>query len=377
MVQVLHINSNYLTSKLHENLLDCLEKRNVHSTVFMPIKKETAANFLYESKHDVHSPVAFRNIDKFVFTYKQMKIYEKLKETIRVEEYPVIHAHTLFTDGNIAYQLNQEYGIPYVVTVRGYTDINGFFRLRPNLRNIGRKILAKASKIIFLSEVNKDQLLDKYIRDEKLKTNILKKAEVIPNGIDDFYFENEGQPKQLTSKESLSFLQVGKIMPLKNALGSIEGISKYSSKTDRDSKLTLVGEVIDKDYAQRLKEIGGDMVSLKNPVTPTVLMNIYQEHDIFIMPSFSETFGLVYPEAMSQGLPVIYTKGQGFDGQFEDGHVGYPVVAGDSKDIAKKIELIVGNYEQVSRNALEAYKEFNWNILSERYRSIYFDLIED
>ena len=38
---------------------------------------------------------------------------------------------------------------------------------------------------------------------------------------------------------------------------------------------------------------------------------IYRENDIYVMPSIIETFGLVYAEAMSQGLPVIYTRGQG------------------------------------------------------------------
>ena len=59
-----------------------------------------------------------------------------------------------------------------------------------------------------------------------------------------------------------------------------------------------------------------------------IILHLYQrknliefigENDIFVMPSINETFGLVYAEAMSQGLPVIYTKGQGFDKQFNDG----------------------------------------------------------
>ena len=40
----------------------------------------------------------------------------------------------------------------------------------------------------------------------------------------------------------------------------------------------------------------------------------------FCLPSHAETFGLVYVEAMSQGLPIIY-EGQGFDKQFQDGEV--------------------------------------------------------
>ena len=39
------------------------------------------------------------------------------------------------------------------------------------------------------------------------------------------------------------------------------------------------------------------------------------------MPSKYETFGLVYPEAMSRGIPIVYTKNQGFDKYFEDGEI--------------------------------------------------------
>lgn len=55
------------------------------------------------------------------------------------------------------------------------------------------------------------------------------------------------------------------------------------------------------------------------------------------MPSFTESFGLVYAEAMSQGLPVIYSKGQGFDGQFAEGVVGYHVDAHDPEELCENI----------------------------------------
>lgn len=340
----------------------------------MPIKSETKDRFLFESKHDVYSPIAFRNIDKFVFTYKQRKIYQKLIQMIRVEEYSVIHAHTLFTDGNIAYKLNKKYGIPYVITVRGHTDVDNFLKIRINLRNRGRKILANASKIIFMSEMNKNKLLDNYITNEELKLNISNKSEIIPNGIEDFYFENEGLPKKLDPKKKLSFLQVGKIIPLKNGLGSIEAIQKYQVQTNKEVELKFVGKIIDQDYSRKLKEKGGEMITHQNSVSVPELVDIYQEHDIYIMPSISETFGLVYPEAMSQGLPVIYTKNQGFDKQFEDGYVGYPVIAEDTDDIAEKIQLVVENYEEISRNVLKAYKKYNWGILSSKFATIYTKL---
>lgn len=377
MIQVLHINSNYLTSKLHENLLDRLENNLIHNTVYMPIKEETKGNFLYESKYEVYSPVAFKNIDKFVFTYKQNKIYKKLHETIDVAKVDMVHAHTLFTDGNIAYKLYKDYGIPYVVTVRGYTDIDSFFKIRVNLRKRGREILKNASKIIFLSETNKNDLLNQYIPDKSLKKDILDKSLIVPNGIDDYFFENQGIPRTLDSKKPIRFIQVGKIIPLKNGLGSVKGIQIFSETTGQEAELTFVGKKVDETYAEKIEDEGKQMVTYKGLVQMEELVEVFRQHDIFIMPSFSETFGLVYPEAMSQGLPVIYTKGQGFDGQYEDGHVGYPVNADNPKDIANKIKLIVDNYDEISKNAVSAYKKFNWDNLSQNYINIYSNITRD
>ena len=89
------------------------------------------------------------------------------------------------------------------------------------------------------------------------------------------------------------------------------------------------------------------------------------------MPSRRETFGLVYVEAMSQGLPVIYTKGQGFDGHFSEGEVGYRVVYNNSKEIAHRILDIQKDYSDISKRAFTHARKFNWNDLSEEYVKIY------
>jgi len=370
-MNVLHINSNYLTSKLHENLIDKIESEDLHNTIYMPIKEEKKDEFLFESKHEVYSPVAFNNIDKFIFTYKQRKILKKLHDVIQPKEYDIVHAHTLFTDGNIALKLREDYGIPYVVTVRGYTDIESFFKVRINLRGKGRKILEKASKVIFLSDLNREQLLSQYISSEALKDEIMNKSVILPNGIDDFWFENENSPKSLDDKKNLEFIQVGKIYKRKNILGSIEGIKMFDTQHNNSSNLTVVGGVEDKGYAESVQAENELSVQMISQTPREELIQMYREHDIFIMPSFQETFGLVYPEAMSQGLPVIYSKGQGFDNQFSDGEVGYPVESDNPQDIAEKIELILNNYEKISKRALENYQKFNWDVLSKRYIEIY------
>ena len=94
MVNVFHINSNYLTSKLHENLIEKLENRGINNTVYMPIKKDTLDEFLYESKFDVQSPVTFKDRDKFIFTWKQHKIIKKMEELYDFKNIDIIHAHS-------------------------------------------------------------------------------------------------------------------------------------------------------------------------------------------------------------------------------------------------------------------------------------------
>ncbi|GAF71811.1 unnamed protein product, partial [marine sediment metagenome] len=97
----------------------------------------------------------------------------------------------------------------------------------------------------------------------------------------------------------------------------------------------------------------------------------YRESDIFIMPSQKETFGLVYGEAMSQGLPIIYSKGQGIDGYFKEGKVGYSVNPNDTNDIIKKIELILENYHNISKNCHDMVEKFSWENIARTYHNIY------
>lgn len=49
-----------------------------------------------------------------------------------------------------------------------------------------------------------------------------------------------------------------------------------------------------------------------------ILKEYYNNAVIFTMPSSYETFGLVYVEAMLQGLPILYTHNEGIDGFYDE-----------------------------------------------------------
>ena len=89
------------------------------------------------------------------------------------------------------------------------------------------------------------------------------------------------------------------------------------------------------------------------------------------MPSFTESFGLVYVEAMSQGLPVVYSEGQGFDAQFPEGTVGYHVSAHDVQSVADGIEKVLKNFDTIASNTVSSARIFNWKEITARYDAIY------
>lgn len=98
---------------------------------------------------------------------------------------------------------------------------------------------------------------------------------------------------------------------------------------------------------------------------------------VFSLVSHHESFGLVYLEALTQNLPVLYTKNEGFDKYFVDGTVGYSVNSKDGIDLIKKTNMIIDNYSQIQNNLNELNKEaFSWEQNAEYHNEVYLKIIK-
>ena len=365
-MKILHINCNYIGTTLHQLMAEELDKKNIKNEVFVPTYNKNIA--VIKPNDNVYVSECYNKWDRFFFDYKQKKIIEAIEAHYDVASADLIHAYTLFTDGNAARVLSEKYHIPYVVAVRN-TDVNDFFRLRKNLKNRGIKNLIKADKVFFLSESYKKTVFDKYLS-KKNREIVSKKVEVIPNGIDDFWFENFNGDKNKNRDKEINLVYAGVINRNKNITATQEAM-KILRQKGIECNLTVVGKVLDKKIYEI---VTSDAYTKVLPATDKKnLINIYRCADIFVMPSITESFGLVYAEAMTQGLPVIYTAGQGFDGQFEEGSVGYSVNCHDANDIADKIVKCVKNYSSISKNLVGVYK-FKWDKICDKYIDIYKEI---
>lgn len=362
-MRVLHINCNYIGTTLHQLMVENLERLGCENRVFVPTYDRRLS--VIQPNENVNVCECFRKWDRLLFDYKQDKILGALEREERVAEYDLIHAYTLFTDGNCARRLSKRYGIPYVVAVRN-TDVNDFFRLIPHLRRRGVKTMRQASAVFFLSEAYRKQVFENYIP-KKYHAALMGKCHIIPNGIDEFWFENKPE-KENKVGDIIKLIYAGRIDRNKNIPTTQKAMELLRERGYRLS-LTVVGRVEDQKIYEQIKR--DPYTECLPPHPKETLLGLYRGHHLFVMPSFTESFGLVYAEAMSQGLPVIYSQGQGFDNQFPEGVVGFHVNAHDAQSVADAIERVVQNFSKIAPNTVAAARRFNWSEISARYDRIY------
>lgn len=374
-MNILQINSNYINSALHRAMIEHLNSDDIHTTIFCPTWDQRKAENFSVNKNEIIS-VCFKKWDRIFFFLKQRKIRKALcGECGDIGRFDLIHALTLFTDGNTAYELHKKYGLPYFVAVRN-TDLNVFFRLKPWLRPRGGAIMRNARGIFFLSKTYRDLVLS--IMPKNHKGSIEEKSYIVPNGIDDFWLKRKFFDRniELTNKhilnKQINVICVGTIDRNKN-ISTVQRALHLMRQGGWNISFKVIGKIVDPSEYSRI--ISDNLTIYNPPVDKTELILHYREGDIFVLASHTETFGLVYAEAMSQGLPVIYTKGQGFDGQFPEGEVGYSVNDRNPFEIAEAIKKVCMDYSRFSKNALDLVDKFDWNKICTTYRALFSEAL--
>lgn len=203
---------------------------------------------------------------------------------------------------------------------------------------------------------------------DSYKEEIKNKSIVLPNGIDNFWINNKVDKKEQPIKNKIKIIYVGVINSNKNIETTIMACKKLI-KLGYEVSYTIVGKIVENKYYNLIKKYS--FIKYIPHCKKEELIIHYRQANIFIMPSKHETFGLVYAEAMSQGLPVIYTRGQGFDGQFSEGEVGYSIQYDSVDEIIIKIKDILNKYELISNNCVQEVVKFDWDKISREYTRIY------
>ena len=306
-------------------------------------------------------------LDRLSYFGKQEKAFRAFMEAFPGLPFDVLHAHSLFSNGYVAWRVKRKTGLPYVTAVRS-GDIKAFFGRMPLLRPLGLRILREAARVVFLSENHRREVLEKYVP-ERDRAALEAKTLVIPNGIAALFLEDPGAPRAWDGRDrKVRLLTVGLVNPRKNQLAVCRAAEELQ-KRGYAVEYRVIGRRADEDYARRAADC--PCAALLPPMPQAALIGEYRRADVYAMPSVRETFGLAYAEAMSQGLPVLYTRGQGFDGQTPEGAAGYAVAADDAQSLADAVERVLRERERLSAGALAQAARFDWEAIARIYAQIY------
>lgn len=372
---ILHINSYGLYNNLFDNLYKEQLKHGIRLKVYEFGAEGTQGNAVFIPdglKQNIIRDFNFKKWHRVFFHVKHNKVFSAVQRVMDdFSEYSVVHAHSLFSNGYIALRIKQKYQIPYVVAVRN-TDVNDFFKKMLFLRPLGVKILKEAEFVIFLSDSYKDKVLSQYVPDS-MRGDIEKKCRVIPNGIDDFWFKNINNKAKTVHKEAIKLITAGAVNNNKNHSTVIEAC-KILINLGYSVDYRIIGKAEDKELLEKI--VSNKFVRYSDAKPKEQLIDEFSSSNIFVMPSHTETFGLVYAEAISQGLPVLYTRGQGFDRQFPEGVVGFSVDDNNPNEIADRIRSIINDYEQLSQNCPRCSYIFKWEDIALSYIDLYKGMIK-
>lgn len=374
-LNILHICNDFCGSKVHTNLYKELDKLGVKQTVFNPIRivnKNTIGCNEFEAKHTqfIYSPVV-RRIHHYVYHIKKYCVFKSMLKLLNVKKFNLIHATTLLTDGGLAYMLYKRYHTPYIVAVRD-TDLNGFLNKLPHTWFDARKILLNAQQIFFISPA-----LKKQFEAHKVIKPIIKKIQdkivIQPNGIDDYYLDYI----KTTQHVGTDIIYIGDFSNRKNVGRLIDAVLNLRDKDKfKDIKLTLVGGGNNEnDYVEKMIHLHPECIKHLGKINSKErLCDILCQNSIFAMPSITETFGLVYLEALSQNLAVLYTKGQGIDGLFSSS-VGIAVNPFSVEEITSALQELLENRATYSNKDID-FTQFRWSLIAKRYYTYYKQILE-
>lgn len=349
-MRVLHISNDYYNSGVYQTLHRGFLQHGLDSVFFVPMRYDDPPRG-FPGVLEAH---CFHKRDRYLYMNKQRKIYREFRGAVEQQKPDLLHGYFLFSGGIHCLWAKREFGIPYTITVQD-TDINTIYRWLAHLRGLGWEILREASMIFFVSDAYQAFVMEHFVpADDHEK--VAQKCRILPFAVDPFWTAHADSSPHPPHDGPIRLLTVGVVNRRKNQRGTVEAV-RLLEQQGIAAELTVIGAAEDATLDREICKHG--FVRRIQKLPKEELIAEYRRADLFVLPSLTESFGLVYAEALSQGLPVLYSAGQGFDKQFPEGYVGYHVDARAPKNIASCIQTALQEYNALQEHCGNAVTRFS------------------
>ncbi len=202
--------------------------------------------------------------------------------------------------------------------------------------------IANKAKYIYFPSIALKEESKKYLF---LKNN-LRKCYFLPNPLNDYWINNIYKFDNLAIINK-KILFVGSFDINKNLL-TVFNAGSVLYQYRKDFRIEFVGGN-ETDFKKLCKvNTIPEWVSISSKIEKDELLLKYRESNILLVPSFLETFGMVYLEAISQGCIAVCSKNQGVDGIFNDRELLYTVDPHDYLGISNTLNTLLDKDIKIS-----------------------------
>jgi len=217
-------------------------------------------------------------------------------------------------------------------------------------------------KIICHGKEEKKFIINKFnIKDSKIA--------VIPNGVNLKRFEEEkiNYIKKELIQNKFTVLYVGQLIKIKGVDYLIDAIIELI-KNGHDIILLIATYTHNSEVEKRIKneKLEKNIIILKD-LQENDLIATYQNCDLFVLPSFTESFSIVLLEAMAARKPVIATNIEGITSWVKDEYNGLLVNPGSKSEIQNAIKRLITNKKLSKNIATNGYelvqKKYSWDLI--------------
>jgi len=310
---------------------------------------------------------------KFLYPFEIFYDLFRLEKKIKKINPDIIHIQSTSPNFSL-FAIHMLKKFPILVTLHGY--FNQEYKVHTGIRKIFYRVFCVPIERFALSKIPYIIVLCPQI--EKMIRKITRsKIFTIPNGIDLEYIQKISSYEK---KDHPAIFFLGYLTKGKGVEDLIKAIRLVKIKVD-NVRLYIGGIG---PYMTKLKQLVHDL-HLNENVTFLGLLDEREKFvhmksmDIFVLPSYWESFPFVLLEALACGKPIITTNVGGNPFAVSDGINGYLVQPGDWQQLADKLIYLLNDKILIKKMGKESKKRaanFDWAVISQKTRDAYKEIIK-
>lgn len=364
----------YGSTRSMGSLITNISKKGIDATVFT-----TSAN-----NKDIVEERPNLNIIRYKTKFNYLSTRVSISQFLKPMKYEVdiVHVNFDIPPGPFAGLCYAKYkSKPLVVSYRGDWDGSYGSLLRQISVNLFNKSLVRSlldSADLIISPTKS------FINESSQLRRVREKCIVIPNGVclDEYqttYSKEECREILNIPQEKKILLYMGSLYPHKGPNVLIKAMV-HVVKQYPDTLLLIGGAgIIEIELKQLVKELKlQDNIEFLGFVSGKCKVYYYKASDLFVLPSFTESFGNVNLEAMVSGLPIVASNVGGIPDVVIDGINGLLSIPGNPADLAEKILHMLDSKtlrDSFGKTGEKLSKEYSWDKIADLTKKAYAEVL--